>query len=81
MLVGKVHRQKIYLERGYRPQPPQPNDISGNNDNNTIQIIPDEQCLFDPSLPHCVADPEGGRPKGFFSELQRSICSHIQQMS
>ena len=28
------------------------------------------QCLFDPSLPHCAADPEGGRPKGFFSELQ-----------
>ncbi|MFZ0556405.1 MAG: hypothetical protein WBL67_11590 [Nitrososphaeraceae archaeon] len=43
MLVGRAHRQRTYLERGYRPQPPQPNDTGGNNDSNTIQILPDEQ--------------------------------------
>ena len=66
MLVGRVHRQRTYLERGYRPQPPQPNDTSGDNDNNTIQRLPDEQCLFDPSLPHYAADPEGDALKASF---------------
>jgi hypothetical protein len=66
MLVGRVHRQRTYLGTGYRPQPPQPNDTSGDNYNNTIQVFPDEQCLFDPSLPHCAADPEGDALKASF---------------
>ena len=59
MLVCRVQRQRTKLERGYRPQFPQPNDTSGNIDKNTMPIVPDEQCLFDPSLLDSAADPEG----------------------
>ncbi|HZA43636.1 MAG TPA: hypothetical protein VE504_07785 [Nitrososphaeraceae archaeon] len=51
------------------PQQPPTNDTQG----------PDEQCLFDPSLPHCAADPEGGCPDGFFmNEDNQCVPSHTR---
>jgi hypothetical protein len=51
------------------PQQPSTNDTQG----------PDEQCLFDPSLPHCAADHEGGCPDGFFmNEDDQCVPSHTR---
>lgn len=57
--------------------------------NNTIPIPPpsnqtepegpDEQCIFDPSLPHCAADPEVGCPDGFFTnEDDQCVPTHTR---
>jgi hypothetical protein len=49
---------------GIRPCPGQP-ILNPPPSNSTIPLGPDERCLFDPTLPHCIPAPGVDCPEGF----------------